>query len=607
MDVIIKVGDAILDVDGETSFQLHRENPVFSGKSRIERKYTYDLSVPDTHHNSEILGWGNNIPLMDMRRKQSCEVSTDGCLFVGSVFVLEWSGGRYSLEFTVNTGGEGLFDSQSIRIWGQTTPKYQPEDAIPNVIGYGFGWSNYNNGAHPDGAFANSLSPTCCPVASIGGMLDTFISYSYFGWPAYTFRVNGVSWNDPSLNAAGISPLNFCMIMASANSSTSDSVTVTNFSGVGGGTVSTGSGSPLSDLGLAYEWRMYQRGLFNSQVKVWGFKAIRPVHLTFQARNNPIVIVAGQKGYEFFGCTRPEPYDTTDPDWRMLEIDLDTGQHFTLVHQSEWATHLIGPNKWRNNAYETVITSQTFNVRMDSGTIAANQQCSTDLLPDMTIGELMDLYANLIGATYTIDRVTNVLEFRTFDYLLQQITSSNLTDLTAKVVSMRRVVGYLDGWARHNYINGKNSYQMQSDDDEVHIDLPVVADGLEDSRVFREIGFNFGYNHFYDLYHPDVTTNDNGETEIKGSYTLYWQDPGNSAQRPQHMNYLYDVLGAYSALARFTEYAVVMEFDVLLDLPTFNSLDAFVMHGQTWIVMDATWADGVATIKAAGYNPADLA
>ena len=606
MDVIIKVGDAILDVDSETSFQLHRENPVFSGKLRIERKYTYDLSVPDTHHNSEILGWGNNIPLMDMRRKQSCEVTTDGCLFAGSVVVLEWSGGRYSLEFTVNTGGEGYFDSQSIRIWNQKTPKFQPEGSLLNDIGYGFGWANYDNGAHPDGSFAYSTSPTCCPAASIGSMLVDFIEYS--GWGGITtLNVNGVRWNDASLITAGISPMCLCMIMASANSSTNDTVTVTNFTGVGGGTVSTGSGAPLSDLGLSYEWRMYRRGLFNSQVQVWGFKATRPVHVQFPSRNNPIVIVAGHKGYEFFGCTRPEPYDTSDPDWRALEIDLEPGQHFTLVHQSEWAQHLIGPNKWRRDAYETNITSLTFSVRMAAGTIATNQQCSTDLLPDMTISELFELYASLIGATYSINPATGVVEFRTFDYLLQQITAGNLTDLTAKVVSTRRVVGHLDGWARHNYIKGKNSYQMTSDDDEVHIDLPVVADGLEDSRVFREIGFNFGYNHFYDLYHPDVTTNDNGETEIKGSYTLYWHEPGNSAQRPQHMNYLYNELGAYSALARFTAYAVVMEFDVLLDLPTFNSLDAFVMHGQTWIVMDATWADGVATIKAAGYNPADLA
>lgn len=572
----------MLDTDNQTQIGFQVDNPFFTGGDNTV-PHTYEFTLPDTPGNVQKLNLDKHFEMPGLRHRDPAMLTVDDKRIAGWLYLLQWTGSRYSMLFELGRPDERL--SRPLKEWWQPADTLEVErkeipqgGVIPD-----FGWYSYDNGHHT-GTIDDP--PPIFPVCNLGSMLTN----------AATAAGYSISYPQDYYICAD----NFAIVLPTMDVYTDEYVTLTNFephTGHGGITVSTGGN--LASVGLKLAARRYKRGLFNSNKTVHTFEALRPVTITFRAGNAPNVCVVGGKGYDFYS---EDPRDMMAmPSAAVCSFDLDTGDYFAVVISSDWAVDSFTGfprNHWRATAYETPLSCE-FHVLSESGTAVVGQTLNlVDNLPDMSFLELLEAYCRMCNLYYVYNHGTGLFDVQSRDV----ITYANTRQMAEETVAATGpVLRYIEGYAHHNGVECKSADYV-TEESRYRLGWDVDNDALETDEAIAEVPFNEGLDVVTNGAHIarllDVEDGDNGSVTYKGVLSvIFIAPPGEDAR---HINTITAEGGVGSVFREVTDTASECEYRVRMPLGRFlemRSRDTWIVRGRRCYVRTASWSGGFATMR----------
>lgn len=589
--VRIQVGDALVDVDNATRVGFKYSSGWLGVSEDSEKRRTFDMSVPATPRNCELLQWSDTPSQRGMRRGIKAILLTGGLQLKGTIYVTGWSGGRFSLFFVYGTAVADLSgnrpDFRDYTVFGKPGTPLRVGGTIPN-----FSFYSYFNTAADTYTFGATLDRM--PVANLGYLLDGYATAAGYAvvWPA---------------SSGLLSPYSYGLVLPTCVTHEWATVTVTGSPSAAIGLTATVSGGvTLTSVGLQLRGCWYRRGVFNSLHLVMVFEALAPV--TVRPSDNSVAYVGGE-GYDVLsGGTIYAPHDN--------EFSLDTGQYFTVVAPSDARRNIFGAWHWRQlDGYEGAV-STSFDVLLSTSAPVVNTNIELqENLPDMTLKEGLKAFCDIIGAVYSVDAKYKIIYVESLDAMLA--AGSVAYDLDAmRVIEVEDVKDYIDGWAQHNYTRCKSEDYVQ-EHERFRRDYPVENDYLEAERErgvipWNEGGIVYGTGAFPDAkvaYLDDVTIPDgDAPNEYKGVLSVIVESP--SGCPALHLQTVTDagIGAAYGRFTRFTRQVVVR---VEMPLFLFDGIGnkTFARMGCTvYVIASAEWSEGVArlTLLAIDKDPLNV-
>lgn len=586
--VRLQVGDVMLDVDNATRVGFKYTSGWLGGPSDNEKTRTFDLSVPATPKNAELFAWSGNPAQRGQRRKMEATMLTGGVHIDGMMYVIGWSGGRFTLLFVFGAAVSSLEGNRprfrDATELGKAGAPIQMGGRIPN-----FGFYSYENNAANIGTFGAYLDRM--PVVNLGYLLDgyaTAAGYTIF-WPVAARR---------------LSPYSYGLVLPTCTVYEWATVAVTGSPAAAIGlTATVTGGGTLASIGLQLRACWYRRGTFNTRHVVMVFEALSS--LTIRPTSNDAAFVGGE-GYEVLsGGEIYAPHDN--------EFQLQAGEWFTVVAPSDAYRNIFGVWHWHQfSGYEGAVNI-SFNVLLSTSTPTVGMNIELrDNLPDMTLKEGLNAFCDIIGAVYFIDDTAKTITVKSRDNMLA--AGSVVFDLDAmRVIETSEVKDYIDGWSQHNYTRCKSEDYVQ-EHERFERDWPVENEYLEKEREIGEIPFNeggivYGYGSWPNAklaYFDDITLPaGDASVEYKGVLSVIVESPAGCPAL--HLQTVIDA-GVGTAFARFTRFTRQVVVRVEMPLFLFLSIKntTFAHKGCTdYIIAAAEWSDGVAllTLLAIDTDP----
>lgn len=575
---------SIMDTDDQTAIGFQKDNPFFTGGDNTV-PHTWEFTLPDTQTNSQLLSLGRHFEMPGWRHRVEALLTFDSVRIPGWLYLLQWTGSRYSMLFETGRPDERL--SQPLRDWwdpaltlnvvrGETIAK---GGAIP-----AFGWYSYDNG-YQTGAITDPtpLFPTC----NLGTLLTsaaTAAGYSltYPNTPAY------------------ICADRFGLVLPTMDVYTEDTVQLTSWvPATGAGTVTVAGGGTLASIGLTTLGKSgFKRGAFNSNKTVHIFKATKALTIEFRAGTAPNVSVVTGKGYDFHSR---DPRDMMYlPSGSSCTFDLETGDYFAVVATTDWRTDNFGipTNHWRMTAYETPVDCK-FKVKSRDGQAVVGQTLNlVDNLPDISFIELLQAYCNMCNLYYEYDHAAGSFTVQSRDNIVYDNTKGMFDEVVA---DKGAIVRYIDGYARHNGVECKSADYV-TEESRYRLAWECENDALEDEGTTAVVPFNEGLDVLAGGTHTarllDVESADDGSVTYKGVLSVIFC--GNAGEDARHINTITAEGGVGSVFRQVTDTASECEYRVKMSLERFlkiGSRDTWVVRGKRCYMRTGSWSGGFATMR----------
>lgn len=585
-DVYINIGGTLIDTDAQTKIGFAYNSRWLLNEDAGKYR-TFDLSVPATKTNNKVFSFYEEPAAAGVRQSMKAIIMSGGVSLEGKLYVTNHGGGRYDLLFVYGALFSGFRDVPS---WGFTdqltvVDKEQAPASgqIPN-----FGWYQYDNGL-----YNGSVSPpvSLFPMANLGYIIDTMAALA-----GYT-----VNYPDPLLGRAYQADA-YGVILPTMDVYNEDKAIVSGHGyGAGAGwSVTMAGGGTLNAAGLDIDSKILKRGMLNQEnVAVLGFRALRPLRVTF-AQSQNAVVVSGN-GYDIKN------------DWLGAggcDMDLETGDWFTIVNPADWSM-FFGHEKWNGSiynphGYESAV-SASFDIYESTGTPQNGSTIDFGLnLPqDMGLQDYLNAYCLLICATWSVDEAAGVINITTFDSLLQNLDFWLNLD-GEKIISIDSAKRYIEGWAQHNIVRCRPADYVPEYSHFLR-DYPVLNDYLDDTRDVGVIPFNegeFTLNQWGQkaAWIDNVQQQANGDVMYRGVLSLVYENLNHDGAL--HLQTINDE-GVGRAYGEFTQNADTFEVSVLMPLYKFLELrddKAVTFRGASFVVESAQWGDGVAKLKLLSVN-----
>lgn len=581
-DLIINYGGVLLDVDEQSIGGFDTSTLWDFGKEETQGKgRSLDLSVPATKNNRKTLNFYDTIPGDGVRRGIEGAVICGGVAIDGTIFVSGFSGGRFNLMIAYGRTFAGFGGGN----YALTDTMTYDEQSVPAKSGMipNFGWYEYGNffSPHATTGIIAELMP-CTNLGHIITSMATAAGYTV-NYPDVSlgrrYQADAYGLVLPSFGLRGV----YHQIDVTGSAMHGYSATV-----VGGGT--------LADAGLEFSQAFFKRGQVAQSVLVNVFRTLREVSITLPANSG--VVMCGGDGYIIYN------------NWEGTQgvtFRFRSGAKFALVRANEW--HTAGKNNYWNrlefpHAYEGNIT---VSLQSNYGAFETPNNGDTmylsEALPQKTLEEWLDIYANLISGVWIADEVTKEITIKTYSELVTAAfmdAEHHIALEDERVTAIDSVKRYIDGFAQHNYtrcVGGKdypNRYTR---------DLRCYNDYLQKEKELAEIPITAGDQMgSFDpavtrLLLDDVRQDDSGAFIYNGELALFFENTATNDGARHIADTI--AMGIGDDLQELVENGSSVSVKLLMPLFRFakiNEKTCASYHGRNFVVRNAKWSRGMAQL-----------
>lgn len=588
----IKIGDYLLDTDDSTKVGFKYTSGWVDGIQADGKYRTFDFSVPATAKNNGILLHSNNTSFDGMRQSAEAVIGDSGVWLDGVLYLRSCNKERYNLLFIHGVKASGLNVNKPVGVFKDEIPVY---DKMPLTLGGTipvFGFYSYNNGLGNTQALAFPLDHM--PVVNFGY------------WLTLMAGAAGYSITYPA-NSGWLSPRAYGIVLPTANTYAKEEILIQG-SAHGGWTYTVSSGHTLADAGLQIVTKRYKRGLFNENVTVYVFQALKHVKIKMvNAGMIPFKQVRAMGG-EGYDCLNGVPLNE---EGGTGIFELETGEWVTFVNR--WSDLNIIWRKWYGGAHNpagyTSTVTLTISVETDDGIVASGQNLNLeDNMPDLTLEEGLKAFCDIIAGTYTVNTDLMTIDVTTLSAKLGSMAVG--LDLNSeRVIKIGDVKPYIEGLSQHNIVVCESADYV-SEDKRFRRDYPCENDYLEEESEMSKIPFNEGNwntqdvsgTNYKTVFLDDITAGDDGTNDYKGVLTIICESPANVPAL--HLSVTTDD-GVGLDYANFTRDALTL--DVSVRLPLYKYLQIYtgtLVHfgSRDWVIRSAQWSDGVCGLTLLSYT-----
>ena len=589
----INYGGEWLDVDAQSVGGFDFTTLWTLDSTRItEKGRTLDLSVPVTSKNTRVFNDHKLIPGDGVRRGINGMVVAGGVNITGTIYVTEYSGGRYSLMMAYGQSFGGFkrvnyaaaFAADTLTLIASDVP--QSGGVVPD-----FGWYEYGNETAPHATVYDG-GAVLFPSANLGHIIDALAASL-----GYT-----VNYPDIALGR-GYQAHAYGLVLPSFGVQSFQGSADVSGSAMNGFSYTLTGAVTLAELGLEVVVQKRARGVTLELVDCEVFRATRPVHITIPANSN--VVVFGNNSYTLYN------------DWegtQVAEFDLAPGDTFSFARPNEW--HKVAGEYYWNRyktppAFEGNVTV-TFSVtRSNSNPIPGETMKLASALPEHSLEWWLDAYCNIIFAAWTVDESTKTITVKTYgerygDALAD--AGNHISLEQEKVIAIESVKKYVDGFAQRNHTRCDGKYDNLGSVLPFDRVLEMENEYLEQSRNMADIPFNDGGiqggndERFY-LYLNDVRSDGEGGYTYDGVLTVFFENNVNTdgAVSLQEILNLGVGLDFNNGNVRY-DFSRATSVSARVSLPLFRFAGigggtCVSMHGRDFVVRNAKWSEGVAQLE----------
>lgn len=575
IEIIIR-GNRI-DTDGSTRLGLKSTSGIFRVADN-ERTRSYSLSVPKTDLNNEIFNFNGDPVMEGVRTSAECVIMSGGVTLEGIVYLQSYGGRRFELLFVEKIGVAMLFEPishlnypDSILIDGKERPV---SGAIPD-----FGWYQYSNSAADGSEIGTPVNQY--PCTNLGYLIDVAASAAGY---TVIYRNSGSIYENAD---------NYGIVLDKMNTY-SEAVLRVNGSGHGGFTYTINTGQTLNQIGLSVVARQFKKGLFQANITVYTFTAIRHIKVR-----------CDHVGFEVFsgGVGKPSDWLSDADDWTVpFEMEMDAGDYFTIISYADITSSLFAKYVNMTGGYETNIPQTDITV-LDNDGIAANGETIylRDSLPELSLAELLKCYCDLTCSSWMVDDSTMEITVETYAHALANAGGDMIMLDDSKIVSVGSVERFLSGFQQHNYVRCKSASYVEEPYKFLR-DYPCANEILEEESGYAEIPFNEGNWHIDNddriADFEDVTIGTNGERQYKGVCSMFFANYNGG--KALHLQTINDVGGMGMDFASMTRQAVTVKVSVVMSMLMFSRITPSTIarwHGRNYIVRTAEWSENVCQLE----------
>lgn len=581
-DVVIQIGDELLDVDADSKFGLTFKNQ-WLDFGRDSGMRTYDVSVPATRKNNRLFQY-HEMPSTDgQRTRMKAAVTVGGVRLDGHIYVDEWSGNRYSLLFI--TGVDVNFTTPINSSIYEDSINYDKSflrtgGTIPN-----FGLYNYLNSVNPPHS-------RIYPTANLGYLIDTAANYLGYNVNYLSAeRLQDAHAYGLILDRMEVKQSVMVRVQGHAlkpNSSTPPWV------------VTPSSGS-LADAGLTVSQKTYKRGDFGIQCQVWVIKALRDV--TIRVGSGQGIIIAKGRGTDIVMNVNGLPFQHLGQQGQTF--DLPAGDWFSVGSWDEVHGGFFGGIVWNYAESPHGFTTDldfTFEVERETTTIAEFGDILRldQNLPDMTLDDYLTNFCLLTCQVWSVDFHSKEINVRPLDGMLTNMWEVSGVE-RMKIAGVNSVKKYIDGWGINNVITCKSADYV-NESCKFFRNFVQNNDFVDDEQVIGQVAWNEG--NWVDssgepiLFAEDITLDEDGNFSGKGNLTIIVEnDPGEMARHVEVLNR--QAIG--EAFRAFVYDASTITLDIYMYAFDFVNLQGtdgrcVTWGGKRWVVREANWSGEVATL-----------
>lgn len=489
--------NTVLDLYDNASLQFKHTNPLFAfDKMTCER--TTQFKLPCTPTNDGVLSLAR-IPAYagaGMRRKFSAQLQAGTLVRDGYLYVSDYDGKDYTAIFVT---GE-LVGLQQIKDAGKIKDFWQPSGAIV--------WSNDNikDANTYDGQRSLALTRyktndmPCHPSFDLADVMDG--AYYALTGRHITTRWRGFRLIPKEITAIPKTDINITYAGTGASSSPTDLPT----DDANAITVNTN----VIDTSYTQVLLFYDR--FNNDAdRFWllrQFVAKQTLLVTFpdDFPSNYFLMSITPKdvdpefnvlspywflgGYSFTCNLQTNTIDTTGTPLAGRTIEIASGTPFVLM-SSNWVT--FRPHAMQTTGivygFESIsdINKQyNYNLTIEGKGVATGDTIrAVDLLPDLTLVELMKIQAYCVGKVLMYDETNGV----TFDDL--NFASWPVVDVSDKIIKREEVARTFGEYAKNNYIRFKSGGDVPANQ-RITAVYTIDNDNIEESQDIANIPYSEG-------------------------------------------------------------------------------------------------------------------
>lgn len=582
--VTIQFNGEWLDVDGQTTLSVEFTNNLI-GRGEPKLMHTLDLSVPYTEHNAGATEYYNNAEFSGVKNMAAGVVSADGVLLVGEIGVVSGENGRLNLLFVY--GKEDVLTATKLAdiVRGRHWPDLHfsgKDEELPNFVPT-YGWVSYVNATHPIGSVQPSTNPIILPCVNMGYLLNEAMQFL-----GYTMYVDGVLVNS-GMSMTKNNPSYYLLKLPTCKTYVHNVINVQPHNPANNWAASvscTKEGQPITLDDAGFEMKNVNSvfGTIPVVLRNYVLSAKVAMELIFPQRNGFALV--GSRGAPLFSKIED---NRTQLISEQSSMSVGAGSIVGMYDEAQW---MPNRGKWRLAARTTTTPAAAYSFESKGTGENALQATDIDIadnMPDMTLGELLLTFCDIICATYVIDQQSRTIRVYTADYIVNN-QSVMMFEEQMRVVNDGKITRYLNGWNRRNI--------LQSEDKTFTRTYAVNSNMVDGERVLNTIPFYAGeLAAMGAAYFNDVEINEDGSSSYNEMFGIMCFNP--TWGEPLHLSHIDRDLGVGAAFNNITSNCDEVEISIMLDLQHFLKINVFSVlryRGKSWLVRSCTWSNGIAEL-----------
>lgn len=565
------VGSGYLDLPSDFDFSFQYKNSVFAFEN-MQLSRSSEFTTPRTPANDAILEFSHDVAQDGnfIRKRKAAELHGSGIKISGFLYFGKYSNGGYSTIFVygeltalkrlneIGAIGNYINPTDSLTVEDDSiTPAYFASGKLAN----NFKFYNYRNGvAEADKLVTGvNLSPT--------------VKLSYLLSQAAT--AVGLTVDTTTLG-----DLKDAIGVILAGNKADPSLTSVSISGTPNDNLDFTGGNDYFYLGEARMKYKPQGSLFWKSDTVNVLVAQRDLTVRFDSFSGVAAATGNGKFY-----TNNTLYYFPDNFTICEEFTLKSGEFFTVIDLDDFYL-------WRLTSYGTAVTATIKVYSGDEENVDLSESYFLKPnLPDVTIVDILKIYANLFRCGLNYDESTNTVSF--FNFAFDKSAAMELDNIVIEISDVDRT--FLD-YCQNNRIDFKSEDYVTN---RFGLSYSIDNDSLQADKVLYTIPFSEGIQ----AVNSDVQVND---FELVAPFkkkakncTLAVPSKTSGQTYLKHISTLYRNFYIMDNLTAIIANSTTATFKVKMDVKTFLGIEntaTFKYRGHYYCCIEGTHTNGVANL-----------
>lgn len=565
------VGSGYLDLPADFEFSFQYKNSVFAFEN-MQLSRSSEFTTPRTPANDAILEFSHDVAHDGnfIRKRKAAELHGSGIKIPGFLYFGKYSNGGYSTIFVygeltalkrlneIGAIGNYINPSDSLTVEDDSiTPAYFASGKLAN----NFKFYNYRNGvAEADKLVTGvNLSPT--------------VKLSYLLSQAATAA--GLTVDTTTLGDA-----KEAIGVILAGNKADPALTSVSISGTPNDDLDFTGGNDYFYLGEARMKYKPQGSLFWKTDTVNVLVAQRDLTVRFDSFSGVAAATGDGKFY-----TKNTIYYFPDNFSICEEFQLKQGEYFTVVDLDDFYL-------WNITSYSTSVFATIKVYSGDAGTVDVGETYYLKPnLPDITLVDILKIYANLFRCGLNYDEATNTVSF--FNFAFDKSAAIELDDIVIEISDVDRT--FLD-YCQNNRIDFKSEDYVAN---RFGLSYSIDNDSLQADKVLYTIPFSEGIQ----TVNSDIQVNDFELVEpfkkTAKQSTLAVASKTSGQTYLKHISMLYQNFSITDNLTGIIANSTTATFKVRMDAKTFldiSNTDTFKYRGVYFCCIEGKFSDGMADL-----------